>query len=293
MESWLTGLIDRLDEEGTFNGWTGLNTPGELEQQSGLWLTKAGARYFTNKGFEYDPSRGPTHFEWAAVTEGEILLETEAGSQLLKEGSFYLMPGDIRLKARITGRPFLVWFEFSGQLCDAVLPMIGGDPHTLSIGKYRYAQVKTVLQLAHLMQYHPPGCSLTACSLLWRFISDAAGGVTGRKESVSPEIRRAIHYTRTLPFDKRITVAALAQQAALSTETFRKRFLAEVGESPIQHALHHRITCAKELMGDRNLTIRQIALETGFSDPYYFSRLFKQYEGVSPLSFRRRMYMDE
>ena len=32
MESWLTGLIDRLDEEGTFNGWTGLNTPGELEQ---------------------------------------------------------------------------------------------------------------------------------------------------------------------------------------------------------------------------------------------------------------------
>jgi len=39
---------------------------------------------------------------------------------------------------------------------------------------------------------------------------------------------------------------------------------------------------------DTSKPIKQIAYETGFGDPYYFSRLFKQYEGLSPMIFRKK-----
>ena len=47
------------------------------------------------------------------------------------------------------------------------------------------------------------------------------------------------------------------------------------------------------MIGNKELTIKQIAFETGFTDPYYFSRLFKQYENVSPSSFHKKIYHDD
>ena len=33
------------------------------------------------------------------------------------------------------------------------------------------------------------------------------------------------------------------------------------------------------------MSISEIAFQCGFEDPYYFSRLFKQLEGISPMQY--------
>jgi len=293
MEPWLQNLIEHLDDSGEFNGWTGLNIPGDIERESGLWLTKAGIRHFVSKGFEYDPNRQPTHFEWGAVTEGEMTLDTGGRSILLQRGMFYLMPGDVQLKARMTGSPLLVWFEFSGKLSSAILPLLGGEPGIVSTGDFTYGQIRTVLQMAYVLQTHPTGFALAAHSLLWRFLTETSGAMAWRSQTLSAEIRQAVQHIRSLPMNRKVSVTQLAAQVRMSVETFRKKFHVETGEAPIQYLLHYRITRAKEMMGDHRLSIKQIAHETGFPDPYYFSRLFKQYEGVSPLAFRKEMYPDD
>jgi AraC-like DNA-binding protein len=289
MEDFLKNYINVLRNDKPINNWTGYNMPSEIELQSNIWVSKAGARFF-RKGFYYDPEISPQHIEWGAVVEGEMLLEYEGRNIKLEKGMFYLMPDSINMIARPIHTPFLVWIEFTGSLSKTVYEVIGGKKiGELLIGHYNFEQLKTALNIAYLLQYHPPRYNLSVQSMLWRFISVHPGmDVYSNKFSVG--IQKAIEYIHDMPVDESVTISNLASISMMSVETFRKKFQNEVGEAPKQYLLRYRITMAKEQLVDTSKSIKQIAYESGFSDPYYFSRLFKQYEGLSPLLFRKKLF---
>lgn len=58
--------------------------------------------------------------------------------------------------------------------------------------------------------------------------------------------------------------------------------------SPNEYLLHIRFSRAKEFLLTGEYTIAEIAYKVGFSDPNYFSRAFKQYEGITPTVFKRK-----
>ncbi len=43
---------------------------------------------------------------------------------------------------------------------------------------------------------------------------------------------------------------------------------------------------AKELMKDQNLSVKDICAQVGYSDPNYFSRIFKKAVGETPTEYR-------
>jgi AraC-like DNA-binding protein len=206
---------------------------------------------------------------------------------------YYFMPDNVQMKCRMSENPLLVWFEFSGPLCKAIGPILSDSSDNITTGRYSYGQLKTVLQMAYVLQYHPPRFNLTIQSLLWRFIAETSGSIPYKPQICSPEIIHTLKYIKTMPLNHKISVEDLAKESSLPIETFRKRFQSEIGEPPLQYLLHYKIAKAKEMIGNKELTIKQIAIETGFTDPYYFSRLFKQYENVSPSSFRKKIYHDD
>ena len=53
------------------------------------------------------------------------------------------------------------------------------------------------------------------------------------------------------------------------------------------YILEKRITKAKELLRFSNLNIEDISKECGINDNNYFSRLFKQIEGISPKEYKK------
>ena len=288
MEDFIKNYINVLRNDKPFNNWTGYNMPSEIEKQSNIWVSKAGARLF-RKGFYYDPEISPQHIEWGAIIDGEMLLEYAGQNIKLQKGMFYLMPDSINMIARPLNNPFLVWIEFTGKLSKTIFEVIGGRTGKLLIGHYNFEQLKTALNIAYLLQYHPPRYNLSVQSLLWHFISEHSGrDVYSSKFSAG--IQKAVEFIHDMPVDDTVTISNLASISMLSIETFRKRFQNEVGEAPKQYLLRHRIAMAKEQLVNTSNSIKQIAYESGFSDPYYFSRLFKQYEGLSPLLFRKKLY---
>ncbi|MDA3129432.1 helix-turn-helix domain-containing protein [Aliibacillus thermotolerans] len=54
-----------------------------------------------------------------------------------------------------------------------------------------------------------------------------------------------------------------------------------------------RIEKATELIKTTDLFISDIAEQVGYQDPYYFSRLYKKYTGISPSAVRRQWKQDK
>ncbi len=48
-----------------------------------------------------------------------------------------------------------------------------------------------------------------------------------------------------------------------------------------------RLTEAKRLLEEDNITVAEVSYKTGFSNPYYFSRCFKQKFGMPPSTYRK------
>ena len=230
------------------------------------------------------------HYEWVAVVEGTLIIEHSNKKTIVPKGMYYFMDDNVQMRCQMSGNPLLVWFEFSGPLCESLGPILSDSSDHITTGRYSYGQLKTVLQMAYVLQYHPPKFNLTIQSLLWCFIAETSGSMAYEPQICSSEIIYVINYIKTTPLNQKISLKDLARESSLPIETFRKKFQSEIGEPPLQYLLHYKIAKAKEMIANRELTIKQIAFEVGFTDPYYFSRLFKRYENVSPLSFRRKIY---
>lgn len=270
------------------SGWTGLNSPYDLEMESGIWVIKAGARSFP-KSFSYNPEKDK-HWEWGAILEGEFEFEFNGKHIRASKGSSYIMSPDITLTATPVNNPFLVWIEVAGNIAANAFQKIASAGEGLSLYKFSGEQVKNALKIARLLHEHPNGYQLNVQAHLWSFLSDLIypGSLTEKK--ISLEIQNVLDYIENQKSLSKCSLEKLAKISSLPLETFRKKFNCEIGDSPIKYILKKQVMRAKELLSHKNLSIKHIALEVGFEDPYYFSRLFKKYEGVSPVEFRKLFY---
>ncbi|MFU0826073.1 MAG: Stage 0 sporulation A-like protein [Lachnoclostridium sp.] len=69
---------------------------------------------------------------------------------------------------------------------------------------------------------------------------------------------------------------------------FSKRFKEETGVNFIDYLTNIRIQKAKELLENPALSIKEICSMSGYSDPNYFSRIFKKVENITPTDYREK-----
>ncbi|MCB9353978.1 MAG: helix-turn-helix domain-containing protein [Lewinellaceae bacterium] len=81
-------------------------------------------------------------------------------------------------------------------------------------------------------------------------------------------------------------VERLCREMAMSHSQLHRKLSALTGLSATRFIRYVRLNKAKELLRDPVLSITSIAYDTGFNDPGYFSRVFKQEFGATPQEWR-------
>ncbi len=112
-----------------------------------------------------------------------------------------------------------------------------------------------------------------------------ASGPGGATALASPGLRRVLDYA-TAHLDQPLTLRTLAGLAGMDLYRFVRAFKQSTGLSPHQYLLQARITRAKLLLGNRALSITEVALQTGFATPSHFSVTFRRIVGMTPRAFR-------
>lgn len=85
---------------------------------------------------------------------------------------------------------------------------------------------------------------------------------------------------------EKLTVEDMAVKHRLSVSHFSNLFRKSTGMPPIDYFIHLKMQKACQLLYADGSKIKTAALSVGYDDPYYFSRVFKKYIGVSPEQYR-------
>ena len=84
--------------------------------------------------------------------------------------------------------------------------------------------------------------------------------------------------------DQRLDLAEVAEGLGVSYPTFRRRFREAMSVSPGAYRVRRRLEQARYLLLEKS--VRQVADDLGYSDPFTFSAQFKAHFGQSPRHFQ-------
>ncbi|MUT66947.1 AraC family transcriptional regulator [Paenibacillus sp. NEAU-GSW1] len=89
-------------------------------------------------------------------------------------------------------------------------------------------------------------------------------------------------------FAEPITIEQAAQQVSLSPYHFCKMFKKLTGRTFIEYVNVCRVNEAERLLRESDLSVTDIAGQIGCDNPNYFTKLFKQYKGITPSMCRKQ-----
>ena len=286
MKSILFLLDERPDEALPFLV-EGRHDPDRLALESGLWIASAGSAMLPVASFPLAPLSG---WLWLCLQGGLCRVTGPDCDLVLKNRDCLLVPPRTEgLVIACTQEARAAWFNADGRLIGDFMREMGGTEARPT----RQGALPSQLKLArHIVQATVRlGAAQEASSaqlqqLLWAMLASHAGQPVSMDAVLSHEIAKVIDAMRRNQFRQNFSLSDMAAISRMPVETFRKRFVAEVGMPPQSYQLFCKMERAKLLLKE-GLGVRQAGIEVGMTDPYHFSKTFKNIVGVSPSVFMK------
>ncbi len=141
---------------------------------------------------------------------------------------------------------------------------------------------------AELVSYMHPDAVIIG-NLLENCLREISRKLAGSEKDihVSDNLLSVRRLIGTAP-SRTITLGEMAAMAGMSIPYFCVRFKNAFGLPPMECLIQHRLHRAAHLLFDRNLTVSEVAAQTGYNDLFHFSKMFKKHFGVGPREMRKR-----
>lgn len=144
-----------------------------------------------------------------------------------------------------------------------------------------------------LLELNPTGGNqllndFRASGLLTRLLSQCVcAAMSARQASDVPQIVQSARLYLQNHYREKNTLQQLGSRFNINPCYLQKQFRRYVGQSPTEYQISLRIGRAKELIRSSSRPIGEIAYAVGIENLGYFTRLFKQQEGMTPQEYRK------
>ncbi len=257
-----------------------------------LYVTDIG--YYPKAKFHYrERTHGADQHILIYCYEGSGKVKILKNEYQIEPGDFFIIPMKIAHQySADQNNPWTIyWVHFKGSVSNAIISFIqkqkgsckGFIPYSeksISLFNEIYTQFERGYSNDNLMY-----ANMCLSHFLTTFIYN---NKYNPQNNFKDEIDKAIDFLRT-KIDEILTLEQIALSVNLSPSHFSFLFKKKTGFSPIEYFNHLKVQKACQYLLFTNLRIKQIALEIGISDSYYFSRMFTKVMGVSPSTYKERI----
>lgn len=222
------------------------------------------------------------------IFHDEIDVGTVDGIQTLKPGTMIVFEPNKPLYLGTVLKPWHhSWVRCSGTMLPTIFSENNIPYHTPISFSSPVTNLKYLLDI-HREMHHPKGADLGNVEDLFKIWmrNIKREKFEEKKNHIPSGFIKAKQYIE-LYYLKPLKLAEIAKYCSVSKTHLCKGFQKYYKKSPIDYAIELKLQYAIELMKEVDLNISQIAEKCGYSDIYYFSRLFKKHYGISPNRYRK------
>jgi AraC-like DNA-binding protein len=255
-----------------------------------LFITAIGF-YPENVAREISEPKGAPVYTLIYAAQGKGWLETGRKKSKVHPSQYLVIPKNTRFRS--WPDPDAPWrmytVQFSGRLADDIYTYLGNGmkPRTIPPLVGRNAQFDDILH--HLDLMNNIENLLYANFRFYSFLGTFRLTVFNYMKKGADNIIEQCIQLMKQRLDQHLTLADLSAEMRLSASYLSALFKEKTRYSPIQLFTSLRMQKASQLLKETRLTVKEIAREMGYADPYIFSRAFKLVMGVSPKQFRDKL----
>ncbi len=213
------------------------------------------------------------------------LLKAESGNIIIykphEEQDYYYLGKD---------NTELYWIHFTGnsvmQLLES-LELAGRNIYQVGIGTDMIQLFEKIINEIHIKKprFHSV-CISYLINLLSMFSRESYAREKGMIHIKNSGIEQSVIKMQR-EYQNDHPISYYAKSSNLSVYSFIRKFKNTMNYSPSKYIEKIRMDKSKELLAFTDLTINEISDIVGYSDPFYFSKVFKKNTGLSPTAFRK------
>jgi AraC-like DNA-binding protein/mannose-6-phosphate isomerase-like protein (cupin superfamily) len=260
---------------------------------AGMFITDIG--YYPKAKFHYRerPHGSDQHiFIYCLEGRGEVTIKKHKYS--IEAGEFFIVPPKTaHTYAADEIVPWTIyWIHFKGKTADAINELLRQkynghkgfkqyDEKTIRLFNEMYNQLERGYSMDHLLY-----SNMCLFHFFATFIYTSTYTETGELNHKDIHDLAIDFLSKNL--DKTLTLEEIAASVNLSASHFSFVFKQKTGFTPIEYFNHLKVQKACQYLLFTSLRIKEIAVELGIEDQFYFSRMFTKLMGISPNEYRER-----
>lgn len=252
----------------------------------GIYQVFSGPTVFTER------PKGRNDWQLLYIESGEVSLVINDKTQIVKKDSIILFPPQQPqfYYYHKSHKPVIYWVHFSGRDVEKILNhyKITSTKNVFYIGgcfnlPTLFKQILNELQLRNEKYEEMAVYKLREIFL---HINRALNNSSIKNNDTSTIINSAKLYFNE-NYNQDINIQNYASSLNMSACWFIQKFKELTGVTPTQYILNIRLTTAKNLLKYSKYNISETALAVGYSNSFYFSRLFTKHIGISPSAYKK------
>jgi len=218
--------------------------------------------------------------------KGEAVLRTERGSYNLKPGTLFITFPYQRYEIIDSNSFTYLYITFNGAGAEDLLSQFGitiENPVFYSFGHL------TDFWMTSIRRVNPTNIHVLTESVLLHTLSYVEQFQKAATITSSPQFDAVLQYINNNFRDPELSISKVAGIFCFSNKYFSALFSKNMQMKFTDYLSQIRINHAVTLMKEKPLPVNVLAVKCGYSDPFYFSKVFKRVTGLSPSQFTATM----
>ena len=224
-------------------------------------------------------------------TEGEGTVNFNNQVYHLKPNNYIIIPPFVphHYKSSIKNPWTIYWVHFIGKRAQVLFDRFcEGQKPLVRVIPYKEVRIKNFIEIINLLEisFDEKTLEIANINIIHVISSFVYHNQIQKNAYKTGTVKNSINFMKE-SLDKNLMIQDLATKENLSISRYSEIFKQGTGHSPMHYYINLKIQKACQLLYFTDNSIKEIAIKFGFSDQYYFSRVFKKFMGVPPSKYRK------